>query len=118
MKITLTKMRLGVHHGLAALALLAAASGGNAQAGNVGISVGIHVPGVPVYVAPPPPPPPPPRVHYHPPAPPAVVYYPAPRGPHVYWVPPPPPRGYGKHFKHGHKHHHKYRHPHAHYRHR
>lgn len=118
MKITLTKMRLGVHHGLAALALLAAASGGNAQAGNVGISVGIHVPGVPVYVAPPPPPPPPPRVHYHPPAPPAVVYYPAPRGPHVYWAPPPPPRGYGKHFKHGHKHHHKYRHPHAHYRHR
>ncbi|WP_455554738.1 hypothetical protein [Comamonas sp.] len=116
MKITLTKMRLGVHHGLAALALLAAASGGNAQAGNVGISVGIHVPGVPVYVAPPPPPPP--RVHYHPPAPPAVVYYPAPRGPHVYWAPPPPPRGYGKHFKHGHKHHHKYRHPHAHYRHR
>ncbi len=57
MNLTLTKMRLRVHHGLAALVLLAAAAGGSAHAGDVGISVGIHVPGVPVYVPPPPPPP-------------------------------------------------------------
>lgn len=109
MNLNLTKMRLGVHRGLAALGLLAAIAGGSAHAGNVGISVGIHVPGVPVYVAPPPPPPPPPR-YYRPAPPPAVVYYPA-SAAHGYWAPPPPPRGYGKHFKHRkHKHHPHHRH--------
>ncbi|WP_284335699.1 hypothetical protein [Comamonas sp. NoAH] len=108
MNLNLTKMRLGVHRGLAALGLLAAIAGGSAHAGNVGISVGIHVPGVPVYVAPPPPPPPP--RYYRPAPPPAVVYYPAPAA-HGYWAPPPPPRGYGKHFKHRkHKHHPHHRH--------
>lgn len=108
MNLNLTKMRLGVHRGLAALGLLAAIAGGSAHAGNVGISVGIHVPGVPVYVAPPPPPPPP--RYYRPAPPPAVVYYPAPAA-HSYWAPPPPPRGYGKHFKHRkHKHHPHHRH--------
>jgi len=81
---------------LAAVGLLAAMAGAQAHAGNVGVSVGIYVPGVPVYVAPPPPPP---RVVYHAPAP-RVLYAPP---PHVVYAPPPPPprfvpRG---HFKHG-----------------
>lgn len=84
---------------LAALGMCATVGLGSAQAGNVGISVGIHVPGAPVYVAPPPPPP---RVVYygHPgyyAPPPAVVYHPA-RPPH--WAP-----AHGKRWK-PHRHHH------------
>ena len=113
MYLSLTKMRLRAHHGLAAVGLLLAAAGGSAYAGNVGISVGIHVPGAPVYVVPAPPP----HVHYHYPPPPPVAYYPAPvhRG---YWAPPPPPRGNFKH--HGPKHrphpHHHHGHRHRHHR--
>ena len=106
MNLTLTTMRQHAHYAMVALGLLAGLAGGSAHAGNVGISVGIHVPGAPVYVMPPPPPP---RVHYYHPAPPPVAYYPAP-APYGYWAPPPPPRGYGKHFKqrspkHHHHHH-------------
>ncbi|MDE1556583.1 hypothetical protein ABE607_11980 [Comamonas aquatica] len=93
---------------LAATGLLALAAAGSAHAGgNVGISVGIHVPGAPVYVMPPPPPP---RAVYYAPPPPAVVYQAPPA--YGYWAPP-PPRGYGyyqpyrpyKHHKHYHRHH-------------
>lgn len=70
---------------LAAVGLLVALAGAQAHAGNVGVSVGIYVPGVPVYVAPPPPPP---RVVYHAPGP-RVIYAPP---PHVVYAPPPPPR--------------------------
>lgn len=111
MKSTLTWLRQYASVGCVALGLLAA-SAGAAQAGNVGISVGIHVPGVPVYVTPPPPPPPP-RPHYYRASPPPVVYYapPAYRG---HWAPPPPPRhAKGKHFKH-HRSHPSHRHPHHH----
>ena len=78
---------------LAAGALLAAP----AMAGNVGISVGIQVPGVPVYVAPPPPPP---RAVYY--APPPRVYMPPPPPPVMYL--PPPPRPWGPP-RHAHRHH-------------
>lgn len=106
MKLTLTSMRQCARQALVAVGFLAAVAGGSAHAGNVGISVGIHVPGAPVYVMPAPPPPP--RVHYYHPAPPPVAYYPAP-APYGYWAPPPPPRGYGKHFKQrGPKHHHRH----------
>lgn len=54
MNLALTSMRQWAMHGLAALGVLAAVSTGSAHAGNVGISVGIHVPGAPVYVMPPP----------------------------------------------------------------
>lgn len=112
MNFTMTKMRSSVHRGLAAVGLLAVLTAGNAYAGNVGISVGIHVPGAPMYYMPPPPPPP--QVRYYQPAPPPVVYY-APAAPYGYWAPAEPRRGYGKHFKHrGSKHH---RH-HPHYGHR
>lgn len=108
MNLILTSMHQCVRRGLVAVGLLAAVAGGSAHAGNVGISVGIQVPGVPVYVMPPPPP----RVHYYHPAPPPVAYYPPP-APYGYWAPPPPPRGHGKHFKHrGHKHKHKHKHDH------
>lgn len=110
MNFILTQMRLRVQHWLAVVGLLAAVVGGSAHAGNVGISVGIHVPGMPVYVMPPPPPPP---VHYYRPAPPppAVMYYPQP-APYGYWAPPPPPRGHayghGKHKPHRDHHHRRY----------
>jgi len=69
---------------LAATGLLALAAAGSAHAGgNVGISVGIHVPGAPVYVMPPPPPP---RAVYYAPPPPAVVYQAPPA--YGYWAPP------------------------------
>lgn len=58
---------------LATVGLFAALAATQAQAGNVGVSIGIYVPGVPVYVAPPPPPPP--RALRHMP-PPYVVYAP------------------------------------------
>lgn len=100
MNLTLTKMRHYARSGLAVVAgLMATVAVGNAYAGNVGISVGIHVPAAPLYVVPSPPPPPLPRVHYYQPAPPPVAYYSAP-APYGYWAPPPPPRGHGKHFKH------------------
>lgn len=95
MNLTLTNMRHGALNGLMALGLLIGAASGSAHAGNVGISVGIHVPGAPVYVMPPPPQP---RVHYYHPVPPPVAYYPPP-APYGYWAPPPPPRGHGRHFK-------------------
>ncbi|MDO4969403.1 MAG: hypothetical protein Q4E66_08105, partial [Comamonadaceae bacterium] len=63
---------------LATVGLFAALAATQAQAGNVGVSIGIYVPGVPVYVAPPPPPPPPRAVRHMPP--PYVVYAPPPRG--------------------------------------
>lgn len=114
MNLTLNRMRQCAHQGVAAMVCFAALAAGSAHAGNVGISVGIHVPGAPVYVMPPPPPPP--RVHYYHPAPPPVVYY-AP-APHGYWAPPPPRHGHGKHFKHrSHKHGHPaQRGPHRHHR--
>ena len=82
---------------LAATGLLALAAAGSAHAGgNVGISVGIHVPGAPVYVMPPPPPP---RAVYY--APPPPVYRPAP----VMVVPGPVYYGGGPRWR-GHHHHH------------
>ena len=79
---------------LAAAGICATAGLGSAQAGNVGISVGIHVPGVPVYVTPPPPP----RMGYygHPgyyTPPPVAIYAPAPPPPR--WAP-----AHGKRWKH------------------
>lgn len=111
MSLTLTTIRAWGKRSWALLGLLAVMAAGSAQAGNVGISVGIHVPGAPVYVTPAPPA----HVHHHHHRAPAVVYYPtAPSYGH--WV---PPRGHGKHFKHhkhknkhGHKHKHHHRHHH------
>ena len=80
---------------LATVSLFAALAATQAQAGNVGVSIGIYVPGVPVYVAPPPPPPPPRAVRHMPP--PYVVYAPPPRG---FYGPPPRhhiPPGHYKH---------------------
>lgn len=80
---------------LATVSLFAALAATQAQAGNVGVSIGIYVPGVPVYVAPPPPPPPPRAVRHMPP--PYVVYASPPRG---FYGPPPRhhiPPGHYKH---------------------
>ncbi len=107
MNLALTSMRQWATHGLAALGVLAAVSTGSAHAGNVGISVGIHVPGAPVYRRchrrPPP------RVHYYHPVPPPVAYYPPPAA-IGYWGPPPHHhkkayKQYRKEYKRYHKHH-------------